>query len=64
MRINELVVQQTSSGLWYIRLSLAHGDSDLLFVNDDGKRTCEGNRFGVELCAISEISSNVNKRVQ
>jgi prepilin-type N-terminal cleavage/methylation domain-containing protein len=64
MRINEFSLQRTVSGLWLITFSVAHGDEDLLGLNEQGRRVCEGNRFGIELCAVSEISTNVNKRVK
>lgn len=69
MRITklELVQSAESDSLWNLNLSIAYGDEDLFALSGDApvqRKVCEGNHLAVELCATSEISSTIARRVQ
>ena len=65
MRITQLsIMPTTTTGLYTIKLAIAYGDDDLLEVSGDNtRRICQSSKFGVELCATSELSATVLKRL-
>ncbi len=64
MRISKLNIVPKVNGLWTVTMRLVRGDDDLLSLNTSGDLVCEGSIFGTEFCAVTEVSLNVNKRIQ
>lgn len=64
MRITKLELIPISDELWTLNLAIAYGEEEFFFVNDEGRKICEGSRIGVELCATSELSLTILRRVQ
>ncbi len=64
MRITKLELIPISDELWKLNLAIAYGEEEFFFVNDEGRKVCEGSRIGVELCATSELSLTILRRVQ
>ena len=62
MRISKLNIVGASAGVWTIEVSLVYGDSDLLRY-DGGKYECTGSLVGREYCALSELSTVVQRRL-
>ena len=63
MRITRLAIVPAGN-LYTVRISIAYGDDDLLEVSgDNSRRICQSSKFGVELCATSELSATVLKRL-
>lgn len=64
MRITNLELIPINDELWTLNLAIAYGEEEFFFVNDEGRKVCEGSRIGVELCATSEVSLTILRRVQ
>jgi prepilin-type N-terminal cleavage/methylation domain-containing protein len=64
MRITKLELVPITDELWTLNLNIAYGEEEFFFVTDDGRKICEGSRIGVELCATSELSLTILRRVQ
>jgi hypothetical protein len=64
MRLTKLAVSELSAGsdLWSVTIGIAYGEDDLLTVVDN-RYVCEGSRSVAEFCAISELSTTVNRRL-
>jgi hypothetical protein len=64
MRITKLELIPINDELWTLNLAIAYGQEEFLSINDSGRKVCEGSRVGVELCATSELSLTILRRVQ
>jgi hypothetical protein len=64
MRITKLELEQLNDELWSLHMSIAYGEEEFFYVNESGDKVCEGSRIGVELCATSELSLTILRRVQ
>jgi len=64
MRISKLELKHISDELWTLNIAIAYGEEEFFYVNDEGRKVCEGSRIGVELCATSELSLTILRRVQ
>ena len=61
MRLTKFEITQDGA-IYNISIGIAYGDDDLLSVVDN-RYVCEGNKVGLEFCAISELSTSVLKRI-
>ena len=64
MRITKLELTPINDELWTLNLNIAYGEEEFFFETADGRKICEGSRIGVELCATSELSLTILRRVQ
>ena len=66
MRLTRFVVAPLagSTSLYKVQVSVVYGDDDLLTPPDaTGRRACKGVYTGTQFCAISELSTLVQKRI-
>lgn len=61
MRLSRFGVTQNGA-FFNLEITVVNGDDDLLTV-ENGRYVCEGDRAGLEYCAISELSTTVLKRI-
>lgn len=61
MRLNKLSITQVgTSKLYTITIRVVYGDNDVL---NDAHDTCQEVRVGTQFCAVSELTTTVQKRI-
>lgn len=60
MRLSKLQVIALGNNLYQINIRVVYGDDDLLNATFD---SCGGFRAGTQFCAVSELSTSIQKRI-